>query len=495
MLTFKNIPLLQKMLILTIIVGVITWAILDSVQNRTIKKTFDAQLSEGIQTDYSSSDLEIEFFTLLPNIQSAALSKSILRIERRSRIIAALSLILSFSLIMVWITKRIRKLTNRVIDFSVEKLNTERQDLKGGDELEVLEGHFENMTDIIVMSHEYLKQQAESLRKQRDMAQNYLDITGTAILALNANGEVTLINKKGCKILGYAENEIVGKNWFDNFIPKKLKNEEMTVFVKLITGVLKPVESLENTVITKTGEERVLAWHNTMLKDDSGNIVGTLSSGEDITERKQLEKSIIEIEEWERQRIGHDLHDGLGQLLTGIAFKSQSIESGLEEKSIEEARDAAEISLLVEQAKAQVRRLSRGLLPVELDSEGLMAALELLASYTEKIFGIPCVFMCDDPVSVHNKTAVTQLYRIAQEAVTNAVKHGKPGRIDISLKNENGKTIMTIQDDGTGISGISDQATGMGLKIMRYRASLINASIDIQRGSDGGTQVICDIIL
>ena len=211
----------------------------------------------------------------------------------------------------------------------------------------------------------------------------------------------------------------------------------------------------------------------------------------DITERKKLEKSLIETEERERRRIGQDLHDGLGQLLTGISFKTSGLVRKLENNCFEGAEDAAAISILVDKAKKEVSRMSKGLLPVETDKEGLMAALEELAEHTKKIFGIPCVFKCDKPVTVRNKTAVAQLYRIAQEAVTNAVKHGKPRKVEIFLTEEHGKISLIIQDDGTGIPEISRHTGGMGLKIMNYRAGIINASFDILRDIRGGTIATC----
>ncbi|HDH04173.1 MAG TPA: hypothetical protein ENH01_00445 [Nitrospirae bacterium] len=211
----------------------------------------------------------------------------------------------------------------------------------------------------------------------------------------------------------------------------------------------------------------------------------------DITERKKLEKSLIETEERERRRIGQDLHDGLGQLLTGISFKTSGLVRKLENSCMEGAEDAAAISILVDKAKKEVSRMSKGLLPVETDKEGLMAALDELADHTEKIFGIPCGFKCDKPVTVRNKTAVVQLYRIAQEAVTNAVKHGKPGNVEILLSEEHGKILMIIKDDGTGIPEMSRYAGGMGMKIMKYRAGIINGSFDVRRDIGGGTVATC----
>jgi signal transduction histidine kinase len=212
----------------------------------------------------------------------------------------------------------------------------------------------------------------------------------------------------------------------------------------------------------------------------------------DITERRNLQKSLLGIEEGERRRIGHDLHDDLGQLLTGIAFKSRWLENRSQKKILITASDIAEITFLVDRAKEQVKRLSRGLSPiVEKGEEGLMVAMKELVTNTEKIFNIPCVLKCGDPVLIQNETAVTHLYRIAQEAVTNSVKHAKPDNIEICLDKERDKITMTIRDDGTGIPEIAYRKNGMGLQIMNYRANMIGASIDVSPDSNEGTVVTC----
>ncbi|MFH1338688.1 MAG: diguanylate cyclase [Candidatus Omnitrophota bacterium] len=130
------------------------------------------------------------------------------------------------------------------------------------------------------------------LVQERDKAQNYLDIAGTMIVAIDNRGEVTLINRKGCQILGYKEEEIIGKDWFDNFLPRRVRKQIKAVSAKLLAGEVEPVEYYENPVLTKSGEERIIAWHNAALRDEAGNVVGHLSSGADITPRKKIEEQL-----------------------------------------------------------------------------------------------------------------------------------------------------------------------------------------------------------
>ncbi|MBN2381086.1 PAS domain S-box protein [candidate division WOR-3 bacterium] len=135
------------------------------------------------------------------------------------------------------------------------------------------------------------------LKEEREKEQRYLDVAGVIILALDCEGKVTLINKMGCKILGYGEEEIVGENWFDNFLPQDARSEVKEAFTALINGKNHPQESYENPVLTKSGEERYIAWHNIILRDEHNNPVGTLSSGTDITSRKGFEEALRESEE------------------------------------------------------------------------------------------------------------------------------------------------------------------------------------------------------
>jgi two-component system CheB/CheR fusion protein len=209
----------------------------------------------------------------------------------------------------------------------------------------------------------------------------------------------------------------------------------------------------------------------------------------DITERKRLEKEILEISEREQRRIGQDLHDGLCQHLAGIELMSQVLEQKLVRRSKAAAARAGDIARNVRDAIGHTRLLARGLSPVTLESEGLMSALQELALNTEKIFRVACRFDCDPPVLVSDYPAATHLFRLAQEAVSNAIKHGRAKRILIRLKQERGRMILSIIDNGMGFPAQIPKSKGMGLRIMQSRAGMIGGTLVFGRNATGGASV------
>jgi len=214
---------------------------------------------------------------------------------------------------------------------------------------------------------------------------------------------------------------------------------------------------------------------------------------QEIEGRKRLEKEILNISEREQRRIGRELHDSIGQQFTGIAFMMKVLEQKLtNDKLTDEATDAAEIKKLVNHALDQTRGLAKGLHPIDLDAGSLMAALQELAATTEKMFGIHCALTCDQPVEIDDAEVATHLYRITQEAITNAIKHGKAKNIQVELTRKADDTVLTIANDGLDFPEESEaRGTGMGLQIMDHRADIIGASLDVRKAAKDGTIVTC----
>jgi signal transduction histidine kinase len=249
-------------------------------------------------------------------------------------------------------------------------------------------------------------------------------------------------------------------------------------------------KEFESSWIARDGTVRLIAW-STVLEGKDGGVKHIIATGIDITERKRLEKTILEISGREQRRIGQDLHDGLGQHLTGVAFMSKVLEQKLSDKALPEARDAEKIVKLVNEAINKARELSRGLLPVMADAQGLMSALRQWAGEVEDIFHIQCRFQCDEPVLIRDVNSATHLYHIAQEAVNNGIKHGQAKNVRITLSARDGDGTLVVHDDGRGMMAFPASPSGMGLRIMSYRANMIGGSFEIGRTKDGETTVTC----
>jgi signal transduction histidine kinase len=212
----------------------------------------------------------------------------------------------------------------------------------------------------------------------------------------------------------------------------------------------------------------------------------------EIAERRALERLLLEVATAEQRRIGQDLHDGLGQELTGLSLMAQSLLEVLPQRGSADAKIAARVADGLKRTVKRVRILSRGLIPVEVGAAGLMAALSDLAARACELQDVQCTFECAEPALVEDNITATHLYHIAQEAVTNALKHGQVRHIKIGLQSDEQVLTLTVADDGVGLPEVPQQS-GLGLRIMRYRAGLINAVLEIGRADGRGTLVRCTL--
>jgi signal transduction histidine kinase len=246
-------------------------------------------------------------------------------------------------------------------------------------------------------------------------------------------------------------------------------------------------------ILTKNGELRYIEWYDAPLNDSDGRLVGLLCTGQDVTERRELERHIVEIAGEERRRIGTDLHDGVGQELTGLSMIAATLLILLERESRPEMKIAEKIKDGLQRTLAQVRTLSRGMNPVDIDSEGLMSALSEMSTQLSALVGVQCSFQCDEPVLIRDNETATQLFRIAQEATTNAIRHAHPDRVTISLERSDHHVVLRIMDNGSGIDADNSRASGMGLRTMAYRARMIQGDLDVRPLDGGGTEVVCSV--
>ena len=209
---------------------------------------------------------------------------------------------------------------------------------------------------------------------------------------------------------------------------------------------------------------------------------------------RELERQLVQITEHERERIGQDLHDGLCQYLAAIRCTAATLKSELERANLPSFGAAAhDVAQLLQCAVSQAHDLARGLVPVQLEEEGLSAALEELALSTGRLMGVRCAFQASGTIATHDDVRMRHLYRIAQEAITNAAKHAKPHRIDVLLSGNANATILSVADDGVGISKTTKNQRGLGMSIMKYRSSIIGGEFFIEEPSRGGTIISCAV--
>ena len=222
---------------------------------------------------------------------------------------------------------------------------------------------------------------------------------------------------------------------------------------------------------------------------------GTAALRQEMKMREQLEKDVTEAAERESQRIGHELHDSLGQHLTATSLALQVMSTKLARESSPRSKDVDQAVEMVEQGIDLTRNIAKGLFPLELEGEGLAAALRELSTVTGRTHNVVCEFHCDPSVRLSDSITATHLYRIAQEAVINAIKHGHVSRIVVDLFRNDSNLTLSIRDNGIGLPAALPEGRGIGLRIMSSRAGMIGGLLSVKSQAGGGTIVRCDLRL
>lgn len=353
-----------------------------------------------------------------------------------------------------------------------------------------------NITGILCIGRDVTELRAarEALEASEKRNRAVLETAVNAIITMNDRCVIETANSATERIFGYRKEELIGQN-ISILMPQPYRDKhDSYVGAYLSTGVRKII-GIGREVVGQRKDGAIfpidLSVGEAHLPDGRRVFTGIIR---DLTDRKQLEEKILQISEDEQHRIGQDIHDDLCQQLAAIGCLAKVAHQQLARGGSPEARNLDEIVRLVTQANVRAREMSRGLMPVVLDSAGLMEALKDLAQGTERIFRVSCPFRCERPVSIPDNKMATQLFRIAQEAVANAIKHSHAGRIELSLSSEDQHIQLVIRDNGTGIpDNITGKRTGMGLLTMTHRARMMGGTLSVEPDEFGGTIVRCRV--
>lgn len=338
------------------------------------------------------------------------------------------------------------------------------------------------------------KMEAELREAEERVALSALDALAAHIAILDAEGKILAVNKawrafEGSQP-GSSDRGAAGVNYFVHCASHPALTGSYMKFADGVRAVLSAERdefSMEYPCQVG-GQEK---WFYGKVTRFAGRgPVRVVIAHEDISERVQLEREIVAISAREQQRFSQELHDGLSQQLTGLKFKASLLEYQLQSKSLPEASDAKAMSELLNQATDEASKLARSVRPVEVDARGLMMALRELAANTSQAQNITCTCEMRRPVFIHDNNVATHVYRIAEEAVTNALVHGAARRITISLSELNNLVTLVVRDDGRGLSQPAKEA-GFGVHMMRYRARMIGGSVELRRNTSSGATLTC----
>ncbi len=309
------------------------------------------------------------------------------------------------------------------------------------------------------------------------------------IVVLDLDGRFVYANEAFNKTMGYSKRQVIGKTpWEIGLMDAAETARSKERFARLLRGEGNP--PTDTRLRTKSGEWRSVELRSTATSRPDGSLDRIVITGTDMTERNRLQQEVLRVVEQEQARVGHDLHDGVGQTMTGIVSLLEALEADLQGDPRQQAQRIHE---LLRQSVSEVRRMSHGLSPTSVKYRGLVGALQLLAETVRTNFRTPCDCDVDASIVIQNNDIEAHLFRIAQEAVNNALRHGKPSQVKLSLQQvSQTECELVIEDDGTGIKKSKGaQQSGIGVRVMDYRANLIGARLTVKPKPRRGVIVTC----
>jgi PAS domain S-box-containing protein len=343
---------------------------------------------------------------------------------------------------------------------------------------------------LLVISHditERRKTEEQFLREQK-LSRVLANHPSMLIMVLDAKGRIEQVSPIAAQGLGFRLQEVLGRTpWELGLMEERQIRQSKKRFQKLLAG--EPNPPVELRIRTKQGEQRHVELRTATTRNADGTTDRVIVIATDLTERLRMQQEVLRISEQEHARIGSDLHDGVGQTMTGVASLLDALEQDLDG---EKKQSAARIRTLLQEAIQDVRRLSHGLSPAAVRHRELSGALRLLADTIRTNFRTDCVCRIAGNVRVTDPEKQMHLFRIAQEAVNNALRHGNPRQIRLTLARRGRQEgVLQIENDGADLPKKRHGAEGIGVRVMDYRASLIGGILQVQNRRGGGVCVTC----
>jgi PAS domain S-box-containing protein len=331
------------------------------------------------------------------------------------------------------------------------------------------------------------KNTEEALRASEQKYRQFVESAHEGVWQMSSAGITEFVNPRMASMLGYSIEDMLGKS-----IVAFMDDRDAVVYRSRLSNAKACTIGLNalSRLRRKDGKQVDVRLSTCSIGDEE-NCTGLVALVSDITQQHLLETRLLQTTTDEQHRIGRDLHDGLGQELAGIAYMCKVIEKRLTAKDPEDAEIVARMGKLIDDAIIRTRSLVSLLNPVGLDSNGLAQALEAMAANVSQAYGVDCSFSLQGETAIDDRFVATQVYRIAQEAVNNAMKHGHAKHITMKLGRKDETAILSITDDGVGFKILAGKAMGMGLPTMQYRTDRIDGNLEIRRGASGGTLVRC----
>ncbi len=353
--------------------------------------------------------------------------------------------------------------------------------------------NLKNLYTTIEMAIYRSKMEAE-VREKEELLSVTLKSINDAVIGATMDGTIISWNKGAFDIFGYELHEVIGKKLsiltpdsFPNEIPGNLDRVKMGI----------EIDHYDTVRQNKKGEILNISLKISPIKNNLEKITGVSIIAHDITEKRHMEKEILKISEKESRRIGRDLHDNLGQHLTGLMFQLKVLENSLRYKDLSTEADMVHnITMDTKDAVNLTKNLARNLISGNIKNQGISAALEELISFYVNLYGIDIMYEIDEETDmiIKKNTTITQLYHIAQEALTNSIKHSNASIIKLSLTVKDSEICLQISDNGTGqFIDSANNRKGLGLSILKYRTNVIDGKITIIGNKGEGTKVTCRV--